>query len=196
MPEPSIHHHDEAKNLLGQRVRAVRKQRQLTLEKLAQAANLSKGHLSRFERGEKTVSVAALVRLAQALHTSTAALLGEPTREHEPLFHRITAQQRQYQPVAKGDYEFAALSRADGGVDPTAFFLRMSERSEIKELAFHSGEELFFVVSGALEIQLDSHSMILKAGDYLQFLGVLGHRLRGIEPNTEVLVIITGQNEK
>lgn len=186
----------DTKNLLGQRVRAVRKQRRMTLEQLASATNLSKSHLSRFERGEKTVSVAALIRLAQALKTSTAALLGEATSSNEPLFHRITAQQRQYQSVAKGGYEFAPLSRPEGGADPAAFLLRMSEDSELEELAFHSGEELFFVVSGALEIQLDSQTMILNAGDYLQFLGIVGHRMRGIEPNTEVLVIITGQDGK
>src|SRR5690554_4870317 len=146
----------DTKNLLGQRVRAVRKQRRMTLEQLAQATDLSKSHLSRFERGEKTVSVAALIRLAQALETSTAALLGEQTSDHSLLYHRVTELQRQYQPFSKGNYEFAPLSRADGGVDPTVLFLRLTEDSEIKELAFHSGEEIFFVLSGMLEIQLDS----------------------------------------
>ncbi len=184
------------KQLLGQRVRAVRMQRRLTLEQLALNAGISKSHLSRFERGEKTVSVAVLIRLAQALQTSTAALLGEQSSGQTLPFHRVIAEQRQYQQASKGDYEYAPLSRADGGVNPTAFFLRMSQRSEIKELAFHSGEEIFFVIQGALEIQLDSQVMMLRKGDYLQFLGVVGHRLRALEDNTEVLVIITGEEHK
>ncbi len=61
---------------------SVRSGRQ-TLDQLAEVTGLSKGHLSRFERGEKSLSVAALMRLAQALGTSVSFLLGEDVDHSE-----------------------------------------------------------------------------------------------------------------
>ena len=55
----------------------LRRRKGLTLDQIADAAELSKGHLSRFERGEKALSVASMLRLAQALNTTVGRLLGE-----------------------------------------------------------------------------------------------------------------------
>ena len=61
----------------GLRARDVRQRRGMTLDEVAEIAELSKGYLSRFERGEKTFSVAALIRLGVALQVSVGTLLGE-----------------------------------------------------------------------------------------------------------------------
>src|SRR5580698_6594620 len=63
-----------AENLHEQRVRAG-----LTLEQLAQKAELSTAHLSRLESGDRQPSVAALISLARALGVSLSWLLGERT---------------------------------------------------------------------------------------------------------------------
>ena len=179
--------------VLGKLVRALRTRRRMTLEQLAEQAQLSKGHLSRFERGEKTVSVSALMRVAQALHTSVAALLGE--RMGDDILHVVRSADRQLREASQGKYQFASLSRADGTESPTAFLLRLSGESLVREHAFHAGEEIFFVLSGALEIELASQSVVLRQGDYAQFPGLAKHRLRGIEANTEVLIVVAGSRE-
>ena len=168
--------------------------RRMTLEQLAAQTDLSKGHLSRFERGEKTVSIAALMRVAQALHTSVSALLGE--RIGEDILHVVRAADRQLRKAPQGRYEFAPLSRADGNESPTAFLLHLSADSIVKEEAFHAGDEIFFVLSGGIEIQLAAHSVVLRQGDYAQFPGLVKHRLRGIESDTEVLIIVAGGQEQ
>ncbi|TAL52842.1 XRE family transcriptional regulator [Pandoraea sp.] len=172
----------------GRLVRALRLRRQLTLDQLAEETALSKGHLSRFERGEKALSIAALVRVAQALHTSVASLLGEQVGED--ILHVVRASERQLRRVNAGKYTFAPLSRADGNESPTAFLLQLSAESVFGEEAFHGGDEIFFVLSGAIEIELAAHSVILRQGDYAQFPGLVRHRLRGVEPKTEVLIIV------
>jgi transcriptional regulator with XRE-family HTH domain len=179
--------------VLGKLVRALRTRRRMTLEQLAEQAQLSKGHLSRFERGEKTVSVSALMRVAQALHTSVAALLGE--RIGDDILHLVRRADRQLRKASQGKYEFAPLSRADGTESPTAFLLRLSAESVAREQAFHAGEEIFFVLSGALEIELASQSVVLRQGDYAQFPGLAKHRLRGLEADTEVLIVVAGGRE-
>src|SRR3546814_13981733 len=78
------------------------------------------------------------MRVAQALHTSVSALLGE--RVGDDILHVVRAADRQLRPAAQGKYEFAPLSRADGNESPTTFLLRLSADSIVREQAFHAGE--------------------------------------------------------
>lgn len=48
-------------------VRKVRLEKEYTLDKLAQLTKMSKGHLSRIERGETEPTISSLARIAIAL---------------------------------------------------------------------------------------------------------------------------------
>jgi XRE family transcriptional regulator, aerobic/anaerobic benzoate catabolism transcriptional regulator len=63
---------------LAQRVRALRGDRGLTLQRLARRARLSPRFLVQVEQGEANISVRKLAGLAAALDTTPAALLAEP----------------------------------------------------------------------------------------------------------------------
>lgn len=55
------------RRLLGQNIRAYRKKAELSQEELAEKSDLHPGYLSVVERGAKTISVDALIRIANAL---------------------------------------------------------------------------------------------------------------------------------
>ena len=61
--------------LFGRRLRELRKERGLTQEALAEAADLSGNYISDLELGRKVPSLTILVRISQALSVSTPALL-------------------------------------------------------------------------------------------------------------------------
>lgn len=61
--------------LVGQRLRAVRKERGLTQEQLAELAEISPQHCSGIETGSAKVSLPALVKISNALNTSMDELL-------------------------------------------------------------------------------------------------------------------------
>lgn len=60
----------------GERVRAARKAKGLTLVELASKAGLSYSYLSEIERGAKTPSLGALTRLADALGLNRSEIIG------------------------------------------------------------------------------------------------------------------------
>lgn len=60
---------------LGDSIRRRRKQKNLTIGELADAAGLSQGFLSRVERGERALSMPALADVAAALECSQSDLL-------------------------------------------------------------------------------------------------------------------------
>ena len=53
--------------VLGETIRTRREAAGLSQEKLAELANLSRNYIGELERGEKNVSIEALVRVAKAL---------------------------------------------------------------------------------------------------------------------------------
>lgn len=55
-------------------VRKVREEKGYTIDKLANLASLSKGHLSRIERGETEPTISTLVRLATVLKVKVEEL--------------------------------------------------------------------------------------------------------------------------
>ncbi|MBI5383863.1 MAG: helix-turn-helix transcriptional regulator [Verrucomicrobia bacterium] len=55
------------RRVLGQRVRLYRKLSRLTQERLAEKAQLAPTYISDIERGQETISVDALQRIAKAL---------------------------------------------------------------------------------------------------------------------------------
>lgn len=64
---------------VGQRIRELRQERGLTMEKLAYESEMdSKGHLSNIERGLVMPTVATLEKLAEGLETSVVDLVNAP----------------------------------------------------------------------------------------------------------------------
>ncbi len=66
-PEPENRHRRE----VGQRIKAVRQARGMTVQQLASAAGMSPGYLSEVERGLSAVSFEKLVRIAEELKVTT-----------------------------------------------------------------------------------------------------------------------------
>ena len=62
---------------IGKNIQAVRKQKNLSREALAEKSGLSANFIGNIERGEKTVSLESFVSIANALGVSADTLLGD-----------------------------------------------------------------------------------------------------------------------
>ena len=72
MPTPTRH-----RKLIGEAVRSYRKRARLTQERLAEKAELHPVYVGEIERGEQTVSVHALMRIAKALGVRVRDLVAD-----------------------------------------------------------------------------------------------------------------------
>jgi len=66
--------------LFAANMRRIRKARELTQEKVAEAANLHPNYISSVERGERNISICNIERIAMALGVTMAELLSEEAR--------------------------------------------------------------------------------------------------------------------
>lgn len=65
------------RKVLGEAIRACRKARGLSQEKLAELADLHPNYVGEVERGDKTISVDALFRIATALKVKLRSLFND-----------------------------------------------------------------------------------------------------------------------
>lgn len=63
--------------LFAANMRRIRKQKELTQEKVAEAADLHVNYVSSVERGERNISICNIERIAHALGVPMAALVHE-----------------------------------------------------------------------------------------------------------------------
>ena len=77
MGERAVKH---VRKFLSQRLRALRKQRALSQERLGDRSGLSGKFIGEVERGEKSISIDSLYHLARALRKPMAKILDQRSR--------------------------------------------------------------------------------------------------------------------
>jgi len=89
------------RKFLGQRLRALRKQRLLSQERLGERSNLSGKFVGEVERGEKSISMDSLYRVAVALEVPMRDLtdVGDkasavPSEDAEKIFALVSGRRR------------------------------------------------------------------------------------------------------
>ena len=160
-------------NPLGERLRKRRKELKLTLQDVADRAGFSVGFISQIERGITVPSLVSLVSVCRVLKVDIGDVVHQPRfnapvtrREHRPIYglggisgNAVT-------------YERLSASFPGNVLRSTIIHEPPGFRSEPMS---HEGEEIFFIVDGALTLELDGEVMILEAGDTAHFPSTRTH---------------------
>lgn len=175
---------DEVLTTIAENLRDERARCGLTLEQLAQRADLSIAHLSRLESGDRQPSVAALIALSRALGVSMSTLLGE--RQGAPAIASYGGSA----PVHEvNGLRISPRSGFPGSTTLEALHIEIAADREPPEPARHRGEEWIYVVRGHLRLEFDGRVHLLGAGASAHFDANRPHRLGSEHGITEVLVV-------
>ena len=167
------------------RLRALREERGLSLDAVANAAGMAPSTLSRLETGKRRLAVDHLAPLAGALGTSVDALLA-PDAPADP---RVRRRARTVHGM-----RVLPLSR-DGAEGPHAYHLTLPERGE-PDLRSHDGHEWLYVLSGRLRLVLGEEDLVLSPGEAAEFSTWTPHWMSGVGGPAEVLVLMGHHGER
>ena len=158
---------------LGERLRVRRKELKLTLQEVADKAGFSVGFISQIERGITVPSMVSLVAVCRALDVEMSAFFQQP-RSDGPVTRHDT--RPVYGLAQNGQnavtYERLSASFPGNVLRSTLIHEPPGFRSEPMS---HEGEEIFYIVSGGLTLELDGERMILEAGDTVHFPSTRTH---------------------
>ena len=163
---------------LSQRIRALRLDQRLTLEKIASRTGLPRSWLSKVENFRVTPSLPALGKIADALGTSVSALVAGLDEKPSLIVVRKAERkvvERERSKTNTTVYESLAYKRVNRAMDP--FLLTVPPGVARKRALAHEGEEFLIVQSGRIDFEYDGQMHNLRSGDSLYFDGNVPHRL-------------------
>ena len=170
---------------LGPRLRLQRRLRRLRLKDLASKAGCSESLLSRIENGLVNPSLTTLHRLSQALGVNVSTLL-EPVKEEICTVYGVGDGPT----VLTGDEAEGDGSRADSIIPVhekrvlEGLMITLPAHGPLCGPFRHDGEEVGYVISGAVELIVEGQTFIAKAGSTFFFESDRPHsyRAKGDEP--------------
>ncbi|WP_051356354.1 helix-turn-helix domain-containing protein [Azorhizobium doebereinerae] len=180
---------------LGPNLRQLRLEKGMTLDRLAAASALTRGYLSLVERGLKTPSISALLRVATALDVNIAQLFdlnAISTARYTLTRHGEGPQQ------VDGTFGLFPLAAGRSRKMMEPFLMTPATKPALRSDPrwAHGGEEFLFVVSGRVAIRLGPEELELSAGDCLYFEGEIKHEVRSLgREKAQVLVVIALPDE-
>lgn len=160
---------------VGDRLRELREERDLSLRAVARLSGLSANALSVIERGKSSPSVSTLYKIAGALEIPVTAFFHAKHEQHQIV--SIKASQRKRIPFHRGLWEDLGGEQFTGRVEPFMLTLEVGASSGRFPIS-HSGHELVFCLRGQLEYQIEEETYLLEAGDCLLFSATLNHEWR------------------
>ncbi|MCC6984665.1 MAG: helix-turn-helix transcriptional regulator [Bauldia sp.] len=155
---------------LGEEVRRLRRQRDLSVSDLAGAAKISNGMLSKIENGQISPSLGTLQGIATALGVSLTALFQEFDEQRDASFVRsgegVVIQRR----GTKAGHVYQLLGDAVGADFAVEPFLITLQDEAVPYTGFrHAGTEFIYMLTGEVVYRHGDRSYHLRPGDSLMF---------------------------
>jgi len=176
---------------MGARIRFLRQQRGITLEELSRSAGLTKSFVSKVERGASVPSISTAMKLAQSFKISVGQLLGEEHYDNAISLTRKNDRRSFMRAGGPSGYNYEMIAGAKRFKRMQPYIMHPPLKFQDKRRFEHMGEELMFVLSGTVEVELSGQAVRLRPGDALYFDAHLPHRSRSVGPkNAQVLVIV------
>jgi DNA-binding XRE family transcriptional regulator/quercetin dioxygenase-like cupin family protein len=168
----------EMEQVVRTRLRSLRTTLGLSLDELAERANLSPSTISRVETGKRTISLDVLVPLAAALQVNLDALLD--VRRDDDVIIRPTAS-------TSGARTTWMLNRPTGST--IAVKMRLEPTRRRPEPRVHPGRDWFFVLEGRVRLSLGDREIVVEAGEAAEFATMTPHAFAAIDEPAELIMI-------
>ncbi|NRA86604.1 MAG: helix-turn-helix transcriptional regulator [Rhizobiales bacterium] len=172
---------------LNEKLRDRRKMLGLTMKVVAEQAGLSVGFISQIERGVTTPSLSSLTSVCAVLRVDIADFLKQPKSERA----LSIGKDRETYAVGKNTLSYERISSAFSGHTLNGVIIT-DPPGHKGETNIHDGEELLYILEGALTIELDGIERVLIEGDSIHYKSTRPHRSwNHTHENTKILTVCT-----
>ncbi|HEY5961039.1 MAG TPA: XRE family transcriptional regulator, partial [Polyangiaceae bacterium] len=165
---------DDAIPSIGENLRRLRSERNLSLDALSQMSGVSRAMLGQIELNRSVPTITVLWRIAKALDLPFSALMREPAEKGPSIMRRSAAR---FLTSADGTFKSRALFPADRQRFVEFYEVRLTPGAIESATAHPAGTlENIVVAKGSLEVTAGGEPTLLATGDALIFRADLPHR--------------------
>lgn len=184
---------------VGQKIKAMREQKGLSLKDVAELTGFSTALLSQMENHLVSPSLGTIIKLAKAFGVRVGDFLGETQGEPFTIVRKDERKKvsrfASKEGVSYGySYEALGFEKKDRKMEP---FIVTLEPATIKtaKTSVHEGEEFIFVLEGEMEVILGSHTDVLYPGDSIYYDSTIPHRVQCHQDKiTRILAVLYTTN--
>jgi transcriptional regulator with XRE-family HTH domain len=180
---------------VGEKIKALREQKGLSLKEVADLTGFSTALLSQMENHLVSPSLGTIIKLARSLGVRVGDFLGET--QGEPFTIVRKDERKNVSRFASKDgvkygysYESLGFEKKDRHMEP---FIVTLEPATVKaaKTSVHEGEEFIFVLEGEMEVILGNHTDVLYPGDSIYYDSTIPHRVQCHQDKvTKILAVL------
>ncbi|MCV2488279.1 cupin domain-containing protein [Geodermatophilus sp. YIM 151500] len=175
-PQPAVPAIGAMLQDLGARIRSLRKERDLTLERLGELSGLSVGIVSQIERGRGNPSFATLVQLAHGLDIPVGRLLYVSDQTRSPVVRRGERRRLDGHGLGYDDGGLYELLTPDFSGALEVVWVETPPGYDTSATPYkHNGEEFGLVIEGRVVVHLDGVPHELGPGDSIRYDSTVPH---------------------
>jgi len=166
---------------VGKNIRAIRKQKNITLQELADRTGFTKSYVSKIERSKKAPPYATVNKIAKALEVEVAYLLSENLSVFSDIRLSLTKKNKGKIVETLGSsygYKYEALGYTKPGKNMRPYLVQAAFNE--KNIFQHEGEEFIYVLEGKYLFIFDGKEYIMEEGDSVYFDSGVPHSARSI----------------
>ena len=183
------------KNRLGVKVKTMREARNISLEELAERANLKVGGIEKIENGELIPGLTPLIKIARVLGVRLGTFLDDQ-QDIGPVITRkdekkgITRFSDKDNPD-HSDLDFYSLALNKSGRHMEPFMIDIFPSSEESfKLSSHEGEEFIYVIKGEIEIIYGKETYFLNEGESIYYDSIVKHHVHSHGPDAAKILAV------
>ena len=159
---------------LGEKIRNIRLEKQMTLRDLSKKSGCSLGFLSQVERNKVSPTISSLRKISDALDTNIISLFEEENSINSVLVKR-THRGKFENKRSKVRYELLRPQFSDTSIEALYMYLEPGASSGTTPHS-HEGEELAIVIKGKIKIEVGGKEYILEEGDSAVYKSNIPHK--------------------
>ncbi len=171
---------------VGLAIRALRKQRGLTIRALAERCQINPNTLSLIENGHTSPRVHTLAQLARGLGVHVSALLAPEAAGQFVVYRRKG--QRTLTRFAGGTIEDLGDGLPPLGAEPV--LVTLETRRSRPENVSHAGREFVYCIEGEIACVIGETRYLLSAGDSLLFNADIPHYWENLQETPSRLLVL------
>lgn len=176
---------------ISSKIKEKRLEKNITVQELANKANVSKGLISQIENNRTIPSLPVLMNIVHSLDFDmTEFFSGITSGNHSRvLIIRPKDQQPVKKEVAKG-FLYKRILTLNLNCNPADFILLELKKGARRTKIVHTDAfEFKYIISGKVEYLIENEKYILNEGDSLFFDGHMGHTLSNIG-NADAIILV------
>jgi transcriptional regulator with XRE-family HTH domain len=172
---------------VGQRLRELRAERDLSIRALAEQSGLAINTLSLIENNKTSPSVSTLQQIAAALQVSITAFFETDAPKNSVSY--VKASQQPIASFAHGTLQDLGAGLTSRAVEPFLVTLEPNAGSGANPIV-HTGHEFVYCLTGRIVYTIEERTFLLEPGDSLLFESHLPHRWQNADAGSSQAILV------